>query len=160
MWQKLLAFLNSWIEAQSLKKAKKINISSIKTVCFISGPYRNLSSLTASISALHPNCQVLNHASKRILNNSKIDFFTSYSQEKFNLFIKYAILLSKSGKRGRFGGSITFSHAFDNAILKKLYQKRFGNSLVKKDIQSLIWKECLYLEQYLKKKRPFRCRAW
>ena len=137
------------IEERLIKKSKTINISSVKTICFIAGPYRNLTSLTAAIAVLHPNCQVLNHAKDRIFPHNSVDFFRNYSDSKFERFIQYAILLSQSGKRGNYGGSITFSHAFDKSLMKEIYTKRFDNSLLKKNIQCLFWKEGLYVRNHM-----------
>jgi len=142
-----------FIEEILIQKAKTINIDTVNTVCFIAGPYRNLTSLTAAIAVLHPNCQVLNHAKDRILPHNKVDFFSSYSLPKFQLFIKYAILLSTGGKRGRYGGSITHSHAFDKSLVKEKYHTRFGSNLLKKNIQCLFWKEGLHLSNHLKKQK-------
>ena len=136
-----------------IQKAKNINIDTINTVCFVAGPYRNLTSLTAAIAVLHPNCQVLNHAKDRILPHKKVDFFSLYSLPKFQLFVKYAVLLSTGGKRGRHGGSITHSHAFDKSLVKRKYYTRFGSNLLKENIQCLFWKEGLHLTNYLIKQK-------
>ncbi|MHB8529324.1 MAG: hypothetical protein ACYC8V_07420, partial [Caulobacteraceae bacterium] len=41
-------------------------VDGVRRTAVILGPYRNLTTLTASVLALHPQCQVLNHASDRI----------------------------------------------------------------------------------------------
>lgn len=46
----------------------------IKKLIVPLGPYRNLTTFTAAIFTLHPQCLALNHAGKRLLNN-KTDFF-------------------------------------------------------------------------------------
>jgi hypothetical protein len=59
-------------------------------------------------------------------------------------FLRYAIAISTKGKRGKTGGSILHSHAFDEKHkLGKLYRQHFGDTLVKDDIQCLFWKESL-----------------
>ena len=93
-------------EEKEILESKSIDIFTLETICFLSGPYRNLTTLTASMAVLHPNCQVLNHAQGRILPHNKVDFFRKYSAEKFRNFVKYAIHLSLSGSRGRLGGNI------------------------------------------------------
>ncbi|MGY8987375.1 MAG: hypothetical protein ACKVG7_02340 [Flavobacteriales bacterium] len=140
------------LEERLIKQSSKIDISSVETLCLVAGPYRNLTSLTASVAALHPNCQVLNHAKDRIFPHKKIDFFGEYSEKSFNQFMQYAILLSGSGQRGRYGGSITLSHAFDKSEVKNLFQNRYKNSLVKEDIRCLFWKEGLHLKNHLLEK--------
>ena len=140
------------LEERLIKQSSKIDISSVETLCLVAGPYRNLTSLTSSVAALHPNCQVLNHAKDRIFPHKKVDFFGEYSEKSFNQFMQYAILLSGSGQRGRYGGSITLSHAFDKSEVKHLFQNRYKNSLVKEDIRCLFWKEGLHLKNHLLEK--------
>ena len=57
-----------------LRESRYLDIQDIESVCLTLGPYRNLTTLTASVLYLHPNCQVLNHAGNRIYGKRKIDF--------------------------------------------------------------------------------------
>jgi len=100
------------------------------------------------MAVLHPNCQVLNHAQRRILPHKKVNFFMNYSETRFNRFIKYAIQISLSGKRGIVGGSILHSHAFDKLDVKEKYKNRFGDKLLKEKINCLFWKEGLHLQNH------------
>ncbi|QVL53511.1 MAG: hypothetical protein KFB97_03780 [Cyanobium sp. M30B3] len=126
-----------------LQASCDINIDSCKRVCLILGPYRNLTTLTASTLFLHPNCQVLNHARDRVFRVPQVNFLSSYSLETFERFIKYAILISGKGQRGKHGGSITFSHAFDPQYgMSEVFNKK-GFELIKKNIDCLLWKESL-----------------
>ena len=136
-------------EEKEILKSKSIDISALETICFLSGPYRNLTTLTACMAVLHPNCQVLNHAQGRILPHNKVDFFKEYSVEKFHNFLRYAIHLSLSGFRGVLGGNILFSHAFDKKVLKDKYRDRFGDKILKEEIKCLLWKEGLHLKNHL-----------
>lgn len=138
-------------EQKLISASKHIDISTIDTLVCLAGPYRNLTTLTASIAALHPNCQVLNHAQERILPHQNVDFFSNYSLERWTQFLQYAISLSTGGERGRNGGSILYSHAFDYGKLKQLYRNRYGNALMKERVVSVLWKEGLYLSNHLKK---------
>lgn len=139
-------------EDQALINAsKKFDVSSVETLICLAGPYRNLTTLTASFAALHPNCQVLNHAQERILPHQEVDFFSNYTNDKWVQFLQYALALSIGGERGRKGGSILQSHAFDHGKVKNLYHSRYGNTLIKKDVLSVLWKEGLYLANHLKK---------
>ncbi len=150
-----------WAKRQAKKRFKEekniilsssnIDVSSISTLICLAGPYRNLSTLTASIAALHPNCQVLNHAEKRILPHQELDFFSEYTLDKWNLFLQYGLRISLGGERGRTGGSILHSHAFDNEKAKGMYRKRYGEKPIKDDVQSILWKEGLYLANHLRK---------
>ena len=118
-----------------------VDLSGLQSVCVFLGPYRNLTTLTSSLLALHPNCQVLNHAGKRVFENEKLNFLQDHTIQKFDAFCQFAISASKKGKRGGFGGSIILSHAFDSPELKEAYKKRFGTHLVKQNIHCLAWKE-------------------
>ena len=100
-----------------LMTSRFIDIKDCQSVCLTLGPYRNLTTLTAATLFLHPNCQVLNHAGKRIFGNRKVDFLSDYSKDKLDRFIQFAIKISSKGQRGKLGGSIIYSHAFDSTML-------------------------------------------
>lgn len=150
-----------WAKRKAKKKLKKerkiilsscnIDVSSINTLVCLAGPYRNLTTLTASIAALHPNCQVLNHAQNRILPHQEVDFFSDYTLDKWKRFLQYGLLISKGGERGRTGGSILHSHAFDYGNVKDLYRERYGEKSIKDHVQSILWKEGLFLANHLRK---------
>lgn len=126
---------------RDLEASKQIDINNLRTVGLILGPYRNLSTITAAIIALHPSCQVLNHGRQRIFYDHRLDFFLNYSEKKFLDFVRYSIHISKNGYRGHLGGSITLAHTFDNDVLRERYRKRFGDALIKDKIEVLLWKE-------------------
>ena len=105
-------------EQKLISASKRLDISTVDTLVCLAGPYRNLTTLTASIAALHPNCQVLNHAQERILPHREVDFFSNYSLERWTQFLQYSLSLSVGGERGRNGGSILHSHAFDSGKVK------------------------------------------
>ena len=124
-----------------LLASRKIEIDEVNSFGIILGPYRNLTTLTASLLFLHPNCQVLNHAGERIIGDSRLDFLESYSDQKFQNFTRYALLIARGGKRGNYGGSITLSHAFqDQTKMKKIYEDS-NISMRKEDVHCLLWKE-------------------
>lgn len=128
-------------KGQDFQESSGVNLDNLKSVCLALGPYRNLTTLTASILFLHPNCQVLNHAGKRIFGDRKLDFLSDYSEEKFENFARYAIHISAGGERGNYGGSITHSHAFrDQSDIKDVWDE-LDLSLKKREIQCLFWKE-------------------
>lgn len=126
-------------------------IEGLQTVCIFLGPYRNLTSLTASVLFLHPECQVLNHAGARVLNNPELNFLNGYSEDKFRQFCHFALTMSQGGARGGYGGSIVLSHAFaEHAEMRKLYRARYGSRLVKPTIRSLVWKESEMVSSYVR----------
>lgn len=136
-----------------MPKAKEIDVSKMKTIGIILGPYRNLTTLTAGILSLHPNCQILNHAGIRLLPWKKLNIFNNLSENELEKFKQYAVYMSGGGKRGDWGGSITFSHAFTHKKMSELYRDRFGDNLIKKEINSLVWKESLRIANYIKNKK-------
>jgi hypothetical protein len=114
------------------------------------GPYRNLTTLTAATLFLHPNCQVLNHAGKRIFGRPYLDFLSGYSKRKFERFVKFALEISSSGARGDYGGSITLSHAFaDRPAMQDTYT-RSGLPLVKTSVLALVWKESYLTSSHIR----------
>ncbi|WP_456417643.1 hypothetical protein [Thiolapillus sp.] len=129
---------------QDLIDAQAIDVSAVETLCLALGPYRNLTTLSASLLFLHPHCQVLNHGGARIFGDPRLDFLLDHEKETLDNFLRYAIAISTKGKRGKTGGSIVHSHAFDEKHkLGKLYRQHFGDTLVKEDIRCLFWKESL-----------------
>ncbi len=129
---------------QDLQACADIDVSDVRTLCLAMGPYRNLTTLTASILFLHPNCQVLNHGAASIFNDDRLDFLLNCSKSTVDTFIRYAVYLSSHGNRGKQGGSITLSHAFDGKHkMQALYQQQFGDQLVKDEINCVFWKESL-----------------
>ena len=128
----------------ALRQSRQIDISDIRVVCLALGPYRNLSTLTGSILFLHPHCQVLNHGGVRIFGNRHVDFISEYSPQRFDAFVRNAVQISGGGRRGKYGGSIVHSHAFD-AIhpMADVYAELYGAVLRKQRIRTLFWKESL-----------------
>lgn len=118
-----------------------LNIQEVESVCLTLGPYRNLTTLTAAILFLHPNCQVLNHAGTRVFATKSINFLLDFNKAKFDRFIQFAIRTSAKGQRGPWGGSVTHSHAFDSKHrIKKIFDET-NSKLIKKQIKCLFWKE-------------------
>ena len=112
----------------------------VVNVGLILGPYRNLTTLTASILSLHPDSQVLNHGGKRLLRGRQ-DFIATYTDERLDRFCTSALEASVSGKRGDYGGSIRLSHAFDSEAVSVLYDQRYGDEMLKEHVACLVWKE-------------------
>lgn len=112
----------------------------VSAVVLILGPYRNLTTLSASILALHPQCQILNHAGGRQRLRRK-DFISRFSEKRLDRFAKLAFEYSAGGSRGGKGGSIVFSHAFDRDDMRDEYVARYGDTLIKQDANVLVWKE-------------------
>jgi len=127
------------------------DISNLKSVCLLLGPYRNLTTFTVSLLFLHPDVQVLNHGGNRVFKINDLNFLKNYSQKKFDNFCKFAVYTSQGGRKGDYGGSIRYSHAFSKSIMKTTYENRFGDSYLKDNIDCIVWKESLMVSNYLRK---------
>lgn len=143
-------WINHLLKNVRVSRAAHDVAPNVRTVCLLLGPYRNLTTLTASILFLHPRCQVLNHAGDNIFNNPNHDFLLDPSEARLNRFLGLALELSREGVMGNRGGSITASHAFraDHAM-PQLY-KESGLPMVKDRIESLVWKESLLVANHLR----------
>lgn len=142
--------LNGLGKEWDLLRSRGISTQQVKTVCLALGPYRNLTTLTASILFLHPVCQVLNHGGQRILDDRRLDWIADYGQASFEKFLRYAIYISKGGARGHHGGSIVHSHAFDEKYKTSSIFKETALGLVKERIECLFWKESLRISNHIK----------
>jgi hypothetical protein len=133
-----------------LMRSRAINTDSVRTVCMALGPYRNLTTLTASVLFLHPTCQVLNHGGQRIFGDSRLDWVARYDKAVFENFLRYAIYISKGGRRGQYGGSIVHSHAFDEKYNTSSLFREAALGLVKERIECLFWKESLQISNHIR----------
>jgi hypothetical protein len=125
--------------------------SRLQTVALILGPYRNLTTLTAAVLSLHPGCQVLNHAGRRMLSKD-LDFITRYSDARFVSFCAAALKCSTGGERGDYGGSIRLSHAFDRSVLSERFDYRFGTAVMKDHPTCLVWKDSQFVTDRIRAK--------
>lgn len=126
-------------------------IDSITTVCLALGPYRNLTTLTAAVVYLHPDCQVLNHAGRRIFGDRRLDFLRAYRPARFRRFLRYALRIAEGGQRGSYGGSITFSHAFDDRYAARKVLRHRVDRNDDDGVKALFWKESLRTALHLRK---------
>jgi len=134
----------------AISPRQSARIDGLESVCLFLGPYRNLTTLTASVLFLHPECQVLNHAGGRILGRRELNFLVEYSEDKFRHFCNAALTMSQGGARGGYGGSIVLSHAFaEHEEMRKLFRARYGSRLLKGSIKSLVWKESEMVGRYI-----------
>lgn len=133
-----------------LMRSRAIDTESVRTVCMALGPYRNLTTLTASVLFLHPRCQVLNHGGQRIFGDGRLDWVAHDDKGVFENFLRYAIYISKGGRRGQYGGSIVHSHAFDEKYnISSLFMEA-ALGLVKERIECLFWKESLRISNHIR----------
>lgn len=118
----------------------------IETIAIFLGPYRNLTTLVASLMASHPRCLVLNHAFDRLLADTSLDFFSGGS---VHLFLESAVQHIRSGKRGSFGGDIRLSHAFEDEAIRRLYDKYRGHHLILTEAKCFIWKDSMRITNHI-----------
>jgi hypothetical protein len=132
----------------------KKKIEDLRTVCLFLGPNRNLTTLTASVLALHPNCQVMSHGGQRVFPDPELNFFNDYTHDKFIKFCHFVYVMSQTKDKGSFGGGITITHAFRyHEIMRNTYRRRYGRSLLKEDVQSLVWKEAHRTDDYVQQNK-------
>src|SRR6185503_1200043 len=136
---KLTEYRIALTDVLDLRRSRRQDIRDIESVCLALGPYRNLTTLTASTLFLHPNAQV--------------DFLQDYSQNKMDRFLQFAVQISAAGLRGDMGGSITRSHAFDPRYRTKEIFGQGGVEARKECIRSLFWKESLRTSTIIRERR-------
>jgi hypothetical protein len=117
----------------------------ITTVVLPLGPYRNLTTMTAALYALHPNAVVLNHAAERVFG-SAIDPFVRIDADSWLRFKAGALRLLKRGRSGAFGGNVVLSHAFRETELPAVYRARYGKQMLKPEASTLFWKDSMRLQ--------------
>jgi hypothetical protein len=137
-------------KVEDLAAATEVDISGVQTVCLFLGPYRNLTTMTAAVLFLHPNCQVLNHARDRIFGDKRLDFLARYDDDTFDNFVRFAIRISGSGKGGVEGGSITKSHAFGEEYNTRAAFEASALDLVKPEVKALVWKESMATSNHIR----------
>ena len=133
---------------RDLRACDNVCTETLRTVCLTLGPYRNLTTLTASVLYLHPRCQVLNHAGGRVFGDPRIDFLANYSEETFERFVRYALRASQTGRRGKHGGSIRHSHAVED---RPQMREAIGAMAPKDQPICLVWKESLRTGNHIRR---------
>lgn len=106
------------------------------------GPYRNLTTMTAALFALHPQAVVLNHAADRVFA-SRHDPFDAPSPERWRAFKAVALRLLRHGRKSSYGGNVLLSHAFRGRPIAAVYADRFGDVLAKPAATTLFWKDSM-----------------
>ena len=134
-----------------LVKARRVDVAKVKSVVMAIGPNRNMTTLTASLIALHPNCQVLNNAAYRHMDRAEA-LLRDPSQPEYERFVRSSVYKSQGGRRGHYGGTITLSHAFDRAPVREAYERRFGDARLKDDIRCVYWKSAVQLTALIREK--------
>jgi hypothetical protein len=110
------------------------------------GPYRNLTTLTAAILSLHPDCLVLNHGLNRIVGRPGISFLARMSTPEYARFLRFTRAAARTGHRGDHGGSISHSHAFTRSRMVDA-----ADELVPSEHPTtLVWKDSMRITNYLR----------
>ena len=105
------------------------------------GPYRNLTTMTAALFALHPRSVVLNHAAMRVFG-TRFDPFDDLRPDRWRTFKAGATRLLRHGRKSSYGGNVLYSHAFRGGLLA-LYRERYGETLLKPGASTLFWKDSM-----------------
>ncbi len=132
-------------------RAQRVDVNKVESTVMALGPNRNMTTLTASLIALHPNCQVLNNAGYRHMVHAEA-LLANPTKDEYQRFVRSAIYKSQGGRRGHYGGTITLSHAFDRPAVRDAYESRFGKSVLKKDVRCLYWKSAVQLTAMIRAK--------
>lgn len=117
------------------------------------GPYRNLTTMTAALFALHPQAVVLNHAADRV-SGTRYDPFARLDPERWRRFKALALRLLQHGRKSSYGGNVLLSHAFRTGPLKALYHERHGADLLKPGATTLFWKDSMRFQNRFEAGRP------
>jgi hypothetical protein len=132
-------------------RARRIDLSRVESAVMALGPNRNMTTLTASLIALHPNCQVLNNAGYRHMDRAEA-LLRHPTAGEYEHFVRSAVYKSQGGRRGHYGGTITLSHAFDRPAIRDAYRARFGNAVLKDDVRCVYWKSAVQLTALVRDK--------
>jgi len=121
------------------------------TVCIFLGPLNNLTTLTATALAFHPNVQVLNHGARYLWEARGCNFLCDFTEANYQRFIDEAVTLSLSSGLCRYdGGSILSSHTFEgNPEMIARYIEMHGSGSLKDDIRCLVWKDPMEVERMI-----------
>jgi hypothetical protein len=138
--------------ALPLRPAELAAADRITNVVLPLGPYRNLTTMTAALFALHPEAVVLNHAAMRVFG-TRFDPFDDLSPARWRAFKAGATRLLRHGRKSSYGGSVLYSHAFRGSLLA-LYRERFGDTLLKPGATTLFWKDSMRFQNRFKAGRP------
>lgn len=130
-------------------KSRHLDVATIQRVCICLGPYRNLTTLTASLLALHPDVVVLNHAGWRVFSDASLNFLARPERQRVERFCRFAALASRGGKRGDFGGAIEKSHAFDRAEMAAAHREARRQAASERIPRCVFWKESLRTSNFL-----------
>jgi hypothetical protein len=130
-------------------RSLRLDLDAVNTLCVTLGPNRNLTTLTASLVALHPQCQVLNHAWGRQREQAEA-LFEEPGGHRYERFVRMAVARSQGGRRGRYGGSVTHSHAFKRPAMREAYERRYGKAVIKEDIRCVYWKSAKQVTRYVR----------
>lgn len=130
-------------------RSRRLDLAGVNTLCLTLGPNRNMTTLTAGLIALHPQCQALNHAWRRQRPQAE-DLLLERDERAFERFVRAAVMRSLGGRQGRFGGSVVHSHAFQRPAMRAAYQRRFGRTLLKPEVRCVYWKSAKQVTAFVR----------
>jgi hypothetical protein len=146
------SLLDHLLRPLHMYRGSRVDLEQVRTLGFGLGPNRNMTTLTAGLLALHPQVQVLNHAWGRQQSFAKALLDEGAEEKTFEAFVRSAVVKSQGGRQGRYGGSVTHSHAFKRPAMKDAYEKRYGSAVLKDDIRSVYWKSAKQVTVFVRDK--------
>jgi hypothetical protein len=119
-----------------------------ETLCIFLGPYRNLTTLTAAVLGLHPECVVLNHGFSRVARHRSLAPFGPPSDPGFDRFQRFAVAASRQGRRGGYGGSIAASHAHERTAMQEASARAEESKSARPRV--VVWKDSMRITNHLR----------
>jgi hypothetical protein len=119
-----------------------------ETLALLLGPYRNLTTLTAAVLGLHPECVVFNHGFVRVVRHQSLTPFAPSGTPGFDRFLRFAIAAAREGRQGVYGGTIEASHAHERSAMQVAQER--ARSLPTAAPRVVVWKDSMRITNHLR----------
>jgi hypothetical protein len=118
------------------------------TLALVLGPYRNLTTLTAAVLGLHPECVVFNHGFVRVVRHGSLTPFAPAGAAGFDRFLRFAVAASREGRQGMYGGTIEASHAHERSAMQAALER--ARALPAAAPRAVVWKDSMRITNHLR----------
>jgi hypothetical protein len=119
-----------------------------QTLALFLGPYRNLTTLTAAVLGLHPECVVFNHGFVRVVRHRSLAPFAPVGSPGFDRFLRFAVAAATEGRQGSYGGTIEASHAHERSTMQQAQQR--ARALPAGAPRVVVWKDSMRITNHLR----------